>query len=223
MEQAISEATRLERADWPARQRAMLQFARCWWYARIGRYEEALACAQRQVEINREGGNLVGEQAAMSNVIAMELLLGRPELALQHGRAAIARLDALGGNAGSGHHYWNVMIALIQLNRLDEAVAAGRTAYALLLHEGDEYRIFAPLALLAALQGRLAAAARIIGRDDAVHAHTADVRPQAAPLRARLDALLAAGLSASELARLRAEGGSMRDEQVCKLGFGDDA
>jgi hypothetical protein len=31
------------------------------------------------------------------------------------------------------------------------------------LHEGDEYWIFAPLALLAALQGRLTAAAPIIG------------------------------------------------------------
>ena len=35
-----------------------LQFARCWWYARLGRYEEALACAQQQVAINRAGGNL---------------------------------------------------------------------------------------------------------------------------------------------------------------------
>ena len=105
MGQAIAEATRLERPDWPARQRANLQFARCWWYARLGRYEEALACAQQQVAINREGGNLVNEQFAMSNVTAIELLLGRPEAALEHARAAIARLDALGAgvSAGAGH------------------------------------------------------------------------------------------------------------------------
>ena len=222
MEQAIAEATRLERADWPARQRASLQYARCWWYARLGRGEEALACAQQQAAINREGGNSIAEQFSMSNVTAVELLLGRPEAALEHARAAIARLDALHRGAGAGHLYLNMMIALILLEHLDEARAAGRTAQALLLQEGDEYRLFAPLALLAALRGRLAAAARIIGRDDAVHAHAGEaVRPNTAQLRARLHLLLAAALPAPELSRLRAEGAAMRDEQVFRLGFED--
>ena len=186
MGQAVAEAARLERPGWPARQRANLQFARCWWYARLGRNEEALACAQQQVAINRSGGNLLGEQFAMSNVTAIELLLGRPDAALEHARAAIARLDALGARvgAGAGHLCNNAMIALILLNRLDEAIAAGRRAHTLLLQEGDEYRLFAPLALLVALQGRLADAARIVGRDDAVHVRTGDpVRPNAAQLR----------------------------------------
>jgi hypothetical protein len=79
-----------------------------------------------------------------------------------------------------------------------------------------------PLALLAALRGRFAAAARIIGRDDAVHAHAGEaVRPNAAQLRARLDPLLAAAVPAPELARLRAEGAAMRDEQMFRLGFGE--
>jgi tetratricopeptide (TPR) repeat protein len=225
MEEAIAEATRLEHSDWPARQRACLLFARCWWYARLGRYEEALACAQQQAAINRAEVSLVGEQYAMSNVTAVELLLGRPEAALEHARAAIAQLDALGAGVGdgAGHLYHNAMIALILQNRFDEAVAAGHRAHALLLQEGDEYRLFAPLALLVALQGRLADAARIIGRDDAVHAHTGDpMRPNAAQVRARLDPLLAAVLPAAEIARLHAEGAAMRDEQVFKLAFGDN-
>ena len=73
---------------------------------RFGRYEEALACAQRQVDINREGGYPVGEQYSMSNVVAIELLLDRPEAALEHGRAAIVRLDALGAGVGAGHLHW---------------------------------------------------------------------------------------------------------------------
>ena len=222
MEQSIAEATRLERPDWPARQRASLQYARCWWHARVGRGEEALACAQLQAAINREGGNPVAEQFSMSNVAAVELLLGRPEAALEHGRAAIARLDALGAGAGAGHLHLNVMIALILLDRLDEAGVAGRAAQALLLQEGVEYRLFAPLGLLAALRGRMAAAARIAGHDDAVHGHAGEaVRPNAAQLRARLGPLLAAALPAPELARLHAEGAAMRDEQVFKLGFED--
>jgi predicted ATPase/DNA-binding winged helix-turn-helix (wHTH) protein len=223
IEQAIVEATPLERPEWPARQRASLQFARCWWYARLGRDEEALACAHQQAAICREGGNLLGEQYAVSNISAVELLLGRNDAALEHARAAIAQLEAFGAGAsgGAGHLYYAATIALIYLDQLDDALAAARKAHGLLLQEGDEYRILAPLALLAALQGRLADAARIIGRDEAVHLRTA-LRPNVAQVRARLDPLLAAALPAAELARLRAEGAAMRDEQVFRLGFGDE-
>ncbi len=159
----------------------------------------------------------------MSNVTAVELLLGRPKVALEHARAAIARLDVLGGSVGASYLYNNAMIALLVLSRVDEATAAARTAHLLLLQEGDEYRLFTPLALLATLQGRPAAAARIFGHDDAVHSGTgAAARPNVAQLRARLDPLTAA-LPAHELARLRAEGAAMRDEQVFELAFGDEA
>src|SRR4029434_6256683 len=135
-ELAIAEAARPERAAWPARQRALLLYARCWWYARVGRYEEALACAQQMVAITGEGVNPVAEQFAMANVVSMELLLGRPEAALEHARAAIGRLDALGAGGGAGYLYWIVMVALILFDRRDEAIDAGRLAHRLLLHEG---------------------------------------------------------------------------------------
>jgi len=219
-ERAIAEASRLERADWPARQRAWLLYAQIWLHARLGRYEEALACAQQQAAIHREVGNPVGEHVAIANAASMELLLGRPEAALEHVRAAIARLDALGFGAYAGYHQWIVMIALLLLDRLDEALDAGRKARTLLLHEGDEYRLLAALALLAALQGRIGDAARIIGHDDANLARTGGaVRPVAALLRARLDPLLDAGLDPTELARLRMEGAALRGEQVFQLGF----
>lgn len=223
-ELAIAEAARLQRVTWPPRQRALLLYARCWWCARLGRYEEALACAQEQLAINREAENPVAELAAMNNVASMELLLGQTEAALEHARAAITRFEALGAGADAGYQQWIVMIALMLLDRLAEAADAGRTARVLLLHEGDEYRLLAALALLAALQGRIADAARIIGHDDANLGRTGGVvRPVAALLRARLDPLLAAALPAPELDRLRVEGAAMRGDQVFKLGFGDSA
>jgi hypothetical protein len=174
------------------------------------------------VAINREGGDPIGEQGAMANVVSMELLLGRPEAALEHARTAIARRDAVGAGAGAGFLYWNVMIALLLLNRPGDAVDAGRLAHTLLLPQGDEYQLLPALALLTAMQGRPAAAARIIGHDDAVLARTGKgVRPLAALLRARLDPLLAAAVPMSELARLRVEGAAMRDEQVFKMSFGE--
>ncbi len=89
VEQAVAEATRLERPDWPAGQRAMLQRARCWWYARLGRFEEALVCAQRHSAMRREGGHLLDEQYAMANVALIELLLGRPEASAPAARSGM--------------------------------------------------------------------------------------------------------------------------------------
>ena len=159
MEAAIAEAAALEQADWPGRQR--LQFARFRWFQRLGNYEEALACAQRQVELSREMGNMIGAYFGMSNVTGSELDLGRTELALEHALAAITELDRLGAGAGAGHLYNVVQIALVRLDRVDEALVAGRTAHALLLREGDEIRVMLPLALCAVRQDRLADAARV--------------------------------------------------------------
>ena len=223
IEQAIADATRLERTTWPARQRARRLYAQVWLHARLGHYEEALACAQQQlVTIDRGEEDLSAEANALSNVTAMELLLGRPRAALEHARAAIARLVALGAGALVGWLHMLAMIALIMLDRLDEAADEARQAHTLLLPEGDEYQLLPSLALRAAMKGRLADAARIVGHDDAVLARTGKrVRPLAAMLRTRLEPLLA-GMDADELARLRAEGAAMRDHQVFKLGLGDD-
>jgi tetratricopeptide (TPR) repeat protein len=222
MEVQIDEAARLERPEWPARQRAKLQFARCFWFACQGRIEEALACAQRQVAICRDGGVEVAALYSMSNVTLMESLLGRCQEALEHARTATARLHALGADAGAGHLYFSVMIALLVLDRADDARLAARNAYPRLLLEGDHYRMLLPLALVNASHGRLHVAACVAAFDEAVQARTGEnASIVAPPLHARLDPLLAAGLSADERGRLAAEGAAMRDEDAFKLAFGD--
>ena len=60
-----------------------------------------------------------------------------------------SRLEVLGAGANTGFLHWIVMIALILLERLGEAVDEGRVAGTLLVHEGDEFRLPAALALLA--------------------------------------------------------------------------
>ena len=222
MEAQIVEAARLERDEWPARQRAKLQFARCFWLARQGQFAEALACAQRQVAICRDDGVEIGALYGMSNVTFMESLLGRPREALEHARTAIARLYALAADAGAGHLHFSEMIALLMLDRTDEALMAARNAHPRLLHEGDHYRMLLPLALLNALNGRLDVAARVVGFDDAIQTRTGENLSIVAPLlHRRLDPLLAAGLSDDERARLVAEGKALRDEEAFKLAFGD--
>ena len=224
MEVQIQDAARLERPEWPARQRAKLQFARCFWFARQGRIEDALACAQRQVAICSDDGIEVAALYAKSNATFMESLLGRPQEALEHARAAIARLHELDADAGAGHLYFSEMIALIMLNRPAEGLVAARNAYPRLSQEGDHHRLLLPLALLNALHGRLDVAARVAGFDGAIQARSGENVSIVAPmLRNRLEPLLAEGLSVGERARLAAEGAALGDEDAFKLALIDAA
>lgn len=222
MEEAIDEAARLERPDWRSRQR--LQFARFRWFGRLGRFEDALACAQRQAAICREDGNLIGEHYAMSNITAVEIELGHMEIALEHAQASIAHLDAIGAGGGAGHLHYSVLRASTLLNRVDEALTAGRIAHALLLREGDEIRVFTPLALCIAQRGRLADAARICGFVEAELTRRGALSDSAwRRIPERLEALLTAGLIAEELTRLKVEGATMREAQAFELAVGDVA
>ncbi len=223
MQRAVAEAARLERPDWPPRQRAFLEFARGRVFARQGRMEDSLAAGLRQAEICERAGFEVNMHYAFSNVVAAENQLGRPEVALARARGSIARLDALGGGAGAGHLWLGAMNAEALLGRVDAAAAAGRTAYALLLREGDELRVFPGLALCAALRGRLADAARIIGYADAALERAGAVSERHwTTMSDRLNPMLSAGLPPAELARLRAEGAAMREEDAVRLALGSD-
>ncbi len=218
----IEEAERLERPEWPARERAKLQFARCFWFARQGRIDEALSCAQRQVAICRDAGAEVAALFSTSNVTFMEVMLGRPREALEHARTAIARLHALDADAGAGHLYCNEMTALLMMDRNDEALAAARNAYPRLAHEGDQHRLLLPLALVNARYGRLEAAARIAGFDAANQIRTGENANVVTPLlNARLEPLLAAGLAPDKRARLVAEGAALHEDEAFRLALGD--
>ena len=222
-EALIAQAQRLERSDWPARVRASVHFAQCWYFARKGEPESALACAHRQAEVCRSGGAEVGALYAVSNVSFMELLLGRFDGALQHARAAIARLHELGRDRGAGHLYHNVMVSLQMLGDVDGAAAAARDAYPRLAPEGDEYRMLVSLALLAAMQGRAEVAARICGFAEAMQARIGENANMLTPLLAeRIEPLLAAALTPEQRSRLASEGASMRDDEVFRIALDAD-
>ncbi len=222
MGRAIAEADSLVRPDWPAWKRVSLEWARSRWYLRQGRMEDAIAAALRQSTISEQGGSEQGKHYALSSVIAIELHLGRTEVGLARARSSIHRLEAIGGEAGAGHLWLQVLGAEAVLGNVDAAVAAGRTAYALLLCEGDELQVFWGLALCAALRGRLDDAGRILGYAESVlaRAGTIDESPLTTISR-RLAPLLDAGLGVDVQARLRAEGAAMRETDAVRLALGD--
>ena len=214
----VAEAGRWMRPEWPPLLRASFEFACARWLMRSKRFDEALAAAQRQVAIYAENGIQVGVHYATSNVVAAENQLGRPEIALAHAREAIAQLEAKGAGGGAGHLWLGVMAAELLLGRTESGLAAGRTAYALLLREGDELRAFWGFALAAAQNGALADAARIVGYAEAAHARAGVVADRIElSVDGSLWTTLNAGLTPDELARYRAEGAAMREEDAVKL------
>ncbi len=221
MKEAIAEAEALARPEWPARERASLEFARTRLFARQGHWADALAAARRQVIISEAGGSELGRHYAMSNVVAAEIALGQTEVALAHAQASIARLDAIGGGAGAGHLWIGVLNAKVLLGDVEAALAAGRTAYALLLREGDELRVLVPLALCAAMQGRLADAVRILGFAESTRARDG-AQPEVywSSVKDRLHTLVSAGFDLEEQARLRAEGAALPDVVAWRLALG---
>jgi hypothetical protein len=97
------------------------------------------------------------------------------------------------------------------LDRIDGALTAARNAYPRLLREGDHHRMLAPLALIAALRGRVDDAARIAAFDRAVQARSGENPSVVAPLlHARLDPLL-------ERPRLDAHDAALTGEEAFRL------
>jgi predicted ATPase len=98
------------------------------------------------------------------------------------------------------------------------ALAAAREGLPLLL-DSDRVWIFADhLALLAALAGRLAAAAHLAGYSNANRNRRQAARePNEIRANTRVQALLAAHFGAVELERLLAEGATLDDQEACRV------
>jgi predicted ATPase/DNA-binding winged helix-turn-helix (wHTH) protein len=112
----IAEAARLERPEWPARARAKLQFARCWWFARQGRHED-----QRDTGERAWCGTHTRVASELPATNAFMELLGR--LTTCRARAAIARLHAIGSDLARGT-CTKAMAAPVMLNRSTRRAAA---------------------------------------------------------------------------------------------------
>jgi len=110
------------------------------------------------------------------------------------------------------------MAAELALGRTDAGLVAGRTAYALLLREGDELRTFWGFALGAVQRGALADAARIAGYAEGVFERAGvSADQQELTVWKMLWSALKGGLTPAELARYRAEGAALREDEAVKL------
>jgi tetratricopeptide (TPR) repeat protein len=203
--------------------RIELGWARYRWLMSVGRVEEALTCELEGARIARDADMPLVEQMRLGDTVAdCEMALGRLDLAERRCRDA---LEVLERGAGAGRYTAHVVDTLTRVlavqGRYKEAIAMGRRALQMTRSEGFHFRLLEPLAINAALHGRLQDASWLTGHVDAIYARRGEIRwPDARDRRERLDAMLVE-LDGEDARQLRADGAAANMEAAFARAFGD--
>ena len=183
-----------------------------------GDADEALRLSRRLVALDRARG---GDAAvALGNLIDHELAAGNAAAAVQAGQTLTAELGRTRHVYSLGFARLNLCAACLALGDLSQARAVGAAAWPAALAFELQHAAAAYLALLAALEGRPRAAARLLGYAEAIYTARNEAREAneaAAIERARQLGREALGMQAFE--RLHADGAALPDAEVAALAF----
>jgi hypothetical protein len=214
------EMGRLERAEWPARVHFWGLRAYAFTSLREGRMEDVGAQLERSLELARacRSDNMIAR--SLSNLADHALAVGDPRRAVEIGFELVNRHGPARSRYNLLVALGNLSNALLQVGEIEQA--RGMVAK---LHEEsraaswDTFATFAPVfALLAACDGRLKSAARLLGFA-AMRARAMGDQPEPNEVRAAELAMqrIAAGLEGAEIRSLMAEGERLGEEEACAL------
>lgn len=214
----LQEMAGLEEAGWPARLRSQRLFAEISVYLVSGQLEEAGFALESLYLLASSAGLETMVSAALSGLATLSLAMGRLDEALHRSRELILSQRQHRDNFVL-HALATVVSVQLLKGRLDEArtamtdfVVASRS------RDWEWLDLYADLfALLAALEGRAAACARLLGYADSAYAALGERDRNAALLRQRAGEISAALLDPAARLRLMAEGARMDVEAVCAL------
>ncbi len=161
------------------------------------------------------------ETVGLNNLIDAELAAGDVRAAATTGRTLVARLASGRDEYQLTFARLNLCAALLALDAVPEARLVAKAGWP----HADRFELQKPwadyLALLAALEQRAAAAARLCGYSMAAYAKFEERREEnEAAAFDRACRLAASALGDTEFERLQAEGRSLRDEDIEAIAFG---
>lgn len=211
----LAEAEKIEDPAWSPRQRSRRQLALEWYHDLGGRFDACREAGVRHVALAKQAGAL-GYIPALSNLADTEFVLGNHDVAIALCRQAIEVAATIGRPAAAIHAYGNMVPALLELGRVDEAAAAIRGGRSLMLRGiGSAFTLLMSLAPLAQQRSDLLLATRLVGCADRHYAQGGHhMHPPEKRLRQRvLTAVLAAHAAASVDAWLR-EGASWNEDEA---------
>jgi predicted ATPase/DNA-binding winged helix-turn-helix (wHTH) protein len=183
-------------------------------------FDAAMQWAQRQAACERAAGWT--QSLARSNLVHAAVTAGRAAEILDDARDRVAQLKAGRDRRTLAFARYALTTALLATHATAEARSIARDAWREVGAFGMQVGWIDQLALLAALEGRPQAAARLAGYADALYAQEGERRDplQSASVERAL-ALAAKALGQDALPPLRAEGAMLREGSIVELAFGE--
>jgi len=216
----LEDATALEDPSWPAASLRSGAAARQFVARAEGDMEEASRALRREIALAQASGR--SASILVSNQIDLDLAVGD---AAGAARAGVALIESLaGGRDERALAYARLNLSAAYL-ALDDAAAARSVLQAgwngaAAFHAQPFYADY--MALLAALEGRPRASARLIGYADVGNAPLGPRQSNEAAAIERATRLARAALQATEFERLRDQGSALRDADVAALAFASE-
>ena len=189
----------------------------------FGRMEEAWAIDEQARKLVAELPAYLSGQALLGLASAqLHALDGHFDVALQRAQRGLDAARQLDASGRIGMLLGDMATYLIELNRLDEAVAHARKAVEVRSEDGTLWLQLDQLAQLACARGRLREAALALGRAE-VHNAWRPRRREAALLRPfeLASAAVRKVFTVGELKRIYAQGAAMGDAEVARLTLDD--
>jgi predicted ATPase/DNA-binding winged helix-turn-helix (wHTH) protein len=179
--------------------------------------------AMRHLEQQHRHGLAEGntDQGALVSLIDVQLASGQVEDALTAATALAAQLSGTRYEQNLAYARLNLTAAALRAGDLRLARATAAAAWPQAVHFGMQPWWLDYLTLIAAVEKRPRAAARLAGYADALYARDQNVREANEAMAAeRASALIGQSLDRAEREALKAAGALLRDDEVPELAFG---
>lgn len=217
--QALREAAECESAEWPVHRRYLLPESASLLAAYAGDMPEAIRQIQQASLMVQATGGPTGTFEA--NLLNFQLAAGDAAAAVKTGQALVHTLSGGRDPYSLGHIYTALGAAWLMLGDTAQARAALRDGWPLAQVFKVSYS--ESFALLAALESRPRAAARLAGFADKESAGLGEVRePNEAAAIQRATQLARAALGEPEFERLHAQGAALREADIEAIAFATD-
>jgi predicted ATPase/DNA-binding winged helix-turn-helix (wHTH) protein len=221
-EAMLAEMARLEQPAWPPRLRAQRRLAELGVLRSAGRLDEVRNAAQALLAMSRQAAMDSNALVALATLASVHLTLGDADAALSCAREVID-----GRTQRRDNFVLQALASMTQALLARGDLAAARAALADFIatsrsRDWEWFDLYADLfALLAAKEGRLEAAARLIGHADAAGRRVGARDPNMARARAEALAIVEGALEPERVARGMAEGAPLGIEAVRALALAE--
>jgi len=214
----VAEGRQIERPDWPARLRAQFTFHSGNVCKELGDIAGCARAMQDVLELTLRAGFDQGVWMAQLGLAEAAMLANEIPRAIDICRQAMGTLHDLNIECAWAQAAAELGAAQLMARQADEATQSLRKAQPILQVGEGEGLILSHVAVLCALRGRPADAARLLGCSDAWYsANQSRPNSAVAKLEQMASTELDAVLGGAEFARLRAQGAAMVGDEPYRL------